>query len=79
MASRQVLELLEQAKKLTPGEQLELALQLVEKARRAYEELTPDHSHKWSDIKGKAPHLLAGEGAQEWVSRTRHESDACLS
>jgi hypothetical protein len=30
---------------------------------------------KWQDVRGIAPNLLGGEDAQEWVSRTRRESD----
>lgn len=29
---------------------------------------------RWSEIAGKAPYPLAGEDAQQWVSRTRQES-----
>ncbi|MDQ1326877.1 MAG: hypothetical protein QG641_157, partial [Candidatus Poribacteria bacterium] len=30
---------------------------------------------KWSEICGLVPYPLFGEDAQDWVSRTRHESD----
>jgi hypothetical protein len=30
---------------------------------------------KWSEICGEAEHPLAGEDAQQWVSRSRRESD----
>jgi hypothetical protein len=29
--------------------------------------------HDWMSVRGIAPHLLNGEDAQEWVSRTRRE------
>jgi hypothetical protein len=31
--------------------------------------------HDWMSLRGVAPKLLDGEGAQKWVSRTRRESD----
>jgi hypothetical protein len=31
--------------------------------------------YDWMSVRGIAPHLLDGEGAQEWVSRTRREAD----
>jgi hypothetical protein len=31
--------------------------------------------HSWKDAIGIAPYPLCGEDAQEWVSRTRRESD----
>jgi hypothetical protein len=31
--------------------------------------------HDWMSLRGAAPNLLDGEGAQTWVSRTRGESD----
>lgn len=30
---------------------------------------------KWSDLAGIAPYPLTGEDAQEWISRSRLESD----
>ena len=30
---------------------------------------------KWSDIRGTAPYPMLGEDAQEWVTRTRRESE----
>jgi hypothetical protein len=31
--------------------------------------------HDWMSVRGIAPHLLGGEDAQEWVSRSRREAD----
>ncbi|MCG3199144.1 MAG: hypothetical protein GHCLOJNM_03653 [bacterium] len=30
---------------------------------------------RWKDLRGSAPYPLCGEDAQEWVTRTRRESD----
>ncbi|MBM3265169.1 MAG: hypothetical protein FJY97_17360 [candidate division Zixibacteria bacterium] len=36
-----------------------------------------DRSHiDWMSLRGVAPHLLAGEDAQTWVSQTRQEADS---
>lgn len=73
MASRQLQEIMEQADKLPPEEQLELASHLVQKAKRAYQATKP--GHRWMDAAGIAPYPLTGEDAQAWVTRTRRESD----
>ena len=65
-------ELLQQARKLTPEEQLQLVASLVNTIREQY---TTKSGSRWSDVRGTAPYPLAGEDAQEWVSRTRQEGD----
>lgn len=65
-------ELLKQAETLSANEQLTLAGMLIERARRATSPLPT--GRKWMDIAGIAPYPLAGEDAQDWVSRTRAES-----
>jgi hypothetical protein len=64
--------LMRQASTLTVDEQLRLAAYLVEQARKDYS-ATP--RRKWAEIEGIAPYPLVGENAQDWVTRTRHESD----
>lgn len=43
----------------------------VERALKA----RPQEPRKWRELRGRAPHPLAGEDAQAWVSRTRREAD----
>jgi hypothetical protein len=73
MASKEFMDIMKRADSLSPDEQLELISHLAQQARQAYGE--PKPHRKWSDIMGIAPNLLNGEDAQEWVSRTRRESD----
>lgn len=63
--------LMRQADSLSPDDQLRLAEYLVSRARR----VKARSSRRWQDLGGIAPNLLSGEDAQEWVSRTRRESD----
>jgi hypothetical protein len=37
--------------------------------------LVSDQPRDWGEVAGVAPHPLTGEDAQDWVSRTRAESD----
>ena len=58
-------------------EEQDRLLALMQVARRARDdepEITLGRS--WLEIRGIAPSLLGGEGAQEWVSRGRREADA---
>jgi hypothetical protein len=64
---------MEQADKLAPEEQLELASHLVQSAKRAYKGTKSEHD--WLNAAGIAPYPLTGEDAQAWVTRTRRESD----
>ena len=65
-------ELLQEARKLAPEEQLQLVASLVSTIREQY---PTKSSSRWSDLRGTAPYPLAGEDAQEWISRTRQEDD----
>lgn len=67
-------ELIKQAESLTPDEQLRLIAHLAERAREAY--APPKPRRQWREICGAAPYPIMGEDAQDWVSRTRRESDA---
>ncbi len=69
----QVGELMKQAETLSVSEQLALAVWLIERARRAASPVPT--GRRWMDVAGVAPYPLTGEDAQDWVSRTRQESD----
>ena len=67
---QQVLQEIEQ---LTTAEQLEVISHATEQLKRR----TATHAkpkRKWLDVAGTAPYPLVGEDAQEWVTRTRRES-----
>lgn len=66
-------ELIKQVDALQVEEQLRLAAYLLERARQ---EVAQEKTHyKWSDLCGRYPYPMLGEDAQEWVTRTRRESD----
>jgi hypothetical protein len=66
-------DLIRQANKLSPEEQLRLIAYLAEQARKsARQQPAP---RRWHDIKGAASYPLVDEDAQSWVSRTRQVSD----
>ena len=64
---------LKQVEQLTAEERLEL-IQKVAEGLKSKPESTSTKP-KWADLRGMAPYPLMGEDAQEWVSRTRRESD----
>lgn len=70
-------ELVAEKTKDLPPEKQQQVLDFVEFVRSRREAATSPACppRKWRDIGGLAPDLLAGEDAQEWVSRTRAESD----
>jgi hypothetical protein len=72
MATSTLDELLRKADALTSDEQLWLITQLAEKVRAARPGAKP--RRKWREIAGTAPYPLAGEEAQDWVTRTRLEA-----
>ena len=74
MSSEKMKSLLRQADSLTVDEQLQLAAYLLERVRRA-EMLSSVPPRKWREICGIASYPVVGEDAQEWVSRSRRESD----
>lgn len=61
----------QQAKTLPPEEMLELASQLIHRAKQRFP--TTQSRRKWSDLAGAAPYPLVEEDAQVWVSRERQE------
>lgn len=64
---------LKQVEQLTAEERLEL-IQKVAEGLKSKPESTSTKP-KWADLRGMAPYPLMGEDAQQWVSRTRRESD----
>ena len=73
MSSKTPDQLIRDVDSLTMDEQLRLAAYAVERAR--LHSTTPSQ-RKWSDLLGIVEGLETGEDAQEWVTRTRIESDA---
>lgn len=75
MALNTLENLIEQTIELTADEKLQLAAHLLEQARRDFAGSRP--RRRWAEIAGAAfsSYPLFGEDAQEWVSRTRQESD----
>jgi hypothetical protein len=64
-------EILALAAKLSEEDRHEVARQLL--SCDGAEQ--PKKRRKWSDLAGRAPYPMCGEDAQQWVSRTRRESD----
>jgi hypothetical protein len=75
MSSSELTRIQEQAERLSPSEQIQLIEFLTEKLRQ--EQSLKRYS--WMKALGAAPYPLLGEDAQEWVSRTRQESDDARS
>jgi hypothetical protein len=73
MASKALKDIIKQVEQLTPAEQMELLAALAEKAKESRKETSP--RYQWRELRGIAPDMLDGEDAQEWVSRTRRESE----
>jgi len=66
-------EVYEQVVKALPEEERR---RLAERLARELASEPPEAERPdWMSIRGIAPDLLGGEDAQEWVTRTRQESD----
>lgn len=72
MASKDLADIIRRAETLSPQELLQLISYLAERAQQAYGD--GSERRRWSEISGAAP--LLGEDAQDWVSRSREESDS---
>jgi hypothetical protein len=70
MSTELLKELKKQSDILNSREKLDLIMYLVHKVDHA---LKPARSFR--EIRGTVSYPLVGEDAQEWVSRTRQESD----
>ena len=66
-------QVLRDAAKLPRKDRLLLIEHLV--ARLRAEDAGMSARPRWEDFAGSAPSPLCGEDAQEWVTRTRRESD----
>lgn len=66
-------EVVRLADALTAQERLRLIAHLATTAQ--VDIAAPKPGRRWSDLAGTAPYPALGEDAQEWVSRTRQESD----
>lgn len=73
MSSKTLSDLFQQVNSLTTDEQLRLAAYLVERAREACP--PPTRHRSWHEMQGSIRARAVGEDAQDWVSRTRRESD----
>ena len=77
MASITLQELMQRSTELDDSEKLELISHLANSVRVG--EGTSRPHYRWSDIEGALPYPMVGEDAQEWVTRSREESDERLS
>ncbi len=73
MASPVYERVLKEAESLERQDQLLLVEQLIAHLRASDAPAKP--RPRWEDLAGTAPYPLCGEDAQEWVTRTRQESD----
>ncbi|MCU0571988.1 MAG: hypothetical protein MUC41_03240 [Syntrophobacteraceae bacterium] len=74
MGKRDFEEVKRQIDKLSQLEKLKLLDYLAGMCRLGAQKRS--HRRKWSEIRGTAPYPLTLEDAQDWISRTRAESDA---
>jgi hypothetical protein len=71
-----VEEIYEQViRSLSPAEQAQLLEKIARNLSQQIPAGEPQERHDWMSVRGIAPHLLAGEDAQAWVSRSRREAD----
>jgi len=62
-------------REVPPGERLRLAERILHDLSIEDHGVESEERYDWRDAAGIAPNLLDGEDAQEWVSRSRRESD----
>ena len=74
MSSTTYDRILEESQSLSAAE-MEQLIQELEDRKRVLEKTPRTPQRAWKDLRGKAPYPLCGEDAQDWVSRTRRESD----
>ena len=71
-----VEEIYEQiVRSLSPVEQAQLLEKIARNLSHQLPASEPLERYDWMSVRGIAPHLLAGEDAQAWVSRSRRETD----
>jgi len=73
MASSVYDRVLQEVQQLSPEEQLRVIARVAE--RLSSERLPGNGAPRWEDYAGSASYPLCGQDAQEWVTRTRRESD----
>ena len=73
MAAHDLEEIMRQVDRLSPDESRQLLEYLTQKTDQSG--LVVRAGRSWLELEGIAPGLMGGEDAQEWVSRTRRESD----
>ena len=74
MSSTVYNRILEESQSLS-AEEMEQLIQELQDRRRLLDQTPQNRQRAWKDLRGKAPYPLCGEDAQDWVSRTRRESD----
>lgn len=74
MAASELNEVKRKMEKLSQSAKLQLIAHLAEQCRVGAQKRS--QSRKWSEIRGMAPYPFTQEAAQDWLSRTRAESDA---
>ena len=74
MADDTLLDVMSRSDALSLQERLRLAAYLLDRARQ--ECASGERRRKWRELRGLTRYPLAGEDAQQWVSRTRREADA---
>ena len=68
-------ELREREQQLPPAERKQLAESILQELAANPEIAPPPRRRLWQEIRGSVPYGLLGADAQEWVSRSRRESD----
>ncbi len=68
-----IASILEQVDRLSPDDQLLLIAHVATKVRHNTQ--SGLQKYRWRDLRGLLPAMALGEDAQDWVSRTRSESD----
>jgi hypothetical protein len=74
MGSNAIREILRKVDALSEEEQAYLIEALASRLERLRRR--KGSARKWSELRGTAPYPLAGEDAQEWITRGRQEDDA---
>lgn len=76
MKRRNAEQVYEQSvKTLSTAERLWLVERIIRELRQRDETEPPPGGFDWLAVHGIAPNLLDGVDAQDWISRTRQESD----
>jgi hypothetical protein len=73
MTSAACEKILKEVDLLTPQEIDSLISRLLEQRRKRTN--SGDSGKRWGDLRGSAQYPLCGQDAQEWVTRSRRESD----